>query len=298
MARVTPLSAASGSCSNCWQTDMEHSTPAMRRSSFVDVRFEEREALGVLLQRSLKVGRLGVDVAEHLVDVGELDGVSTLAVGFLELVLVEEPGHLDHLPRELHVVLRSLLFAVLLLALLGSLRWGVGRGIVGVVVVADVLALVGGCALAVGLFLGVGSLLRASAEHGVLVLRLVEERATVLVVRLRGLDRLLAEHGGAELEALAQGFDGLLHLVGLDLGDAPVEQGGSLGRGRFLHLVNLRHSPRLFFKGWVWPDRPRPGPRLRGSRVLERRARVGARCGTRAGSGSRRAGLRPARAGT
>ena len=90
------------------------------------------------------------------------------------------------------------------------------------------------------------------------------------MVRLRGLDRLLAEHGGAELEALAQGFDGLLHLVGLDLGDAPVEQGGSLGRGRF--LVDLRHLLVSFSKAGLarsaeaWPTAARvAGARAPGS---------------------------------
>ena len=265
---------------------------------FVDVRFEEREAFGVIVEGFLKVGSLGVDVAEDFVDVGEVDGVAAggIAVEVVHLRLVDEPRALDHLPREFHVVL---LRAFLLLALLGVgiIRRGsvgvLGARIVGVVVVADVLALVG-CVVrgGVGFLLGVRGFLRARPEDGVLVLRLVEEGASVLVVRLRGLDGILAEGGGAELEALAEELDGIIHLVGLDLGDALVEQRGRLGRG--LLLVNRRHLACFLFQRLAVRSAGAWRTAVVWSRVLGSRQRAP---GVRSrGVSSRRAGLRPARA--
>ena len=263
------------------------------------MRFEEREAFGVIVEGFLKVGSLGVDVAEDFVDVGEVDGVAAggIAVEVVHLRLVDEPRALDHLPREFHVVL---LRAFLLLALLGvGIRRGsvgvLGARIVGVVVVADVLALVG-CVVrgGVGFLLGVRGFLRARPEDGVLVLRLVEEGASVLVVRLRGLDGILAEGGGAELEALAEELDGIIHLVGLDLGDALVEQRGRLGRG--LLLVNRRHLACFLFQRLAKGCEIRRGL-AHGWSVVSSVGVEAARTGRYGrGVGSRRAGLRPARA--
>ena len=92
------------------------------------------------------------------------------------------------------------------------------------------------------LVLGVRLRLRLLAEDGVLVLRLVEERAAVLVVRGGALHRLLAVRGGLELERLGEELDGLLHRAALDGGDALFVQHVSLGahRRRVDGLVTVR----------------------------------------------------------